>query len=267
MTASGGRSAAARAPPQRSRPCHLVARAAQLRLQRSQDLRLVVDDEDRAAPLTAGLDGPGGGKASMKRAPLPAARSARAGRRSPRRSRGRSRARVRCRAPAGPGLASNGSKIRLVSPRDARPASRTSSSASPPACARRRPTVADAQRVLDQVDQHAFDLGSVDPDRGILGELDAIPRGPRLDRSRDDLGERAAPPLGSSTPASSRERSSRFPTIRSSLIVSASTVSSWRRRSSRVEVNLRGRETLRRDADRGQRRAQVVAHRIAGSWS
>ena len=87
MTASGGRSAAVvSASSPRRRRLDLVARAAQGRLERAQDLRLVVDDEDRAS-RSRGYDAAvATGSDSTNAAPFRGDSAPQACRRSPARS-------------------------------------------------------------------------------------------------------------------------------------------------------------------------------------
>ena len=101
-------------PPRPSPRRDVVARAAQVRLQRAQDLRLVVDDEDPLRRSRSGASAGSSTRAARARTTRPARLATRPerGRRSPPRSRARSRGRGRRRAgPRCPATRWNGSKI------------------------------------------------------------------------------------------------------------------------------------------------------------
>ena len=214
------------------------------------------------------------GSASAKVAPPPSVARPRDGRRSPRRSRVRSRGRARSRRlPAAP--RSNGSKIALaLGLGDALGRGRRTrkTTSSPSAATRDLDRLAarrELERVLEQVDEHALDLGGVD----------ARPAAPRPAATtatrarRPELLERARPTsmstvhssgCGSAAPTSRRERSSRFATTRSSRRVSIADRLDQRRALLRVEpVPDREPSLAARIAVSGERRSWLTARRTA----
>ena len=172
ITASGGWSAAAASGLLGRRGGDdLVAGAAQGRLERPQDLRLVVDDEDRArsrrVPSPASLRA---GRASANDAPCPATRL------------GPDAAAVRLREAAGdretepgaPRALATDAVERLEDPLELllgqagavcrRRGRATSRRVAVTRTLHGRSGRRELERVLDQVDEHALDLDRVDPD-------------------------------------------------------------------------------------------------------
>ena len=229
MIASGGRiDALIERLARRRRGVDGVAGAAELELQRAQDLRLVVDDEDaRAAHASTSAGSATAGSARTNVAPPPGAASTQ--RRPPLRS-----TKPRAIASPSPEPRSPSSRARAderledalaLASRDSRAAV---GDANDDLVVRRRRTQLDSrvgrrelERVLEHVDERALDLRRVDLDGG---GVRAVGRRRRA-RSPSSItsSARATSPstvhssrVGVAAPASSRDSSSRFATSRSS---------------------------------------------------
>ena len=166
---------------------------------------------------------------------------------------------------------SKGSKIRSSSP-SLRPGPRstTRTTTSPFELFAReldRSVRRELQRVVDQVHEHELDLGAVDLDRVELGgERDRHALGAAL-RARTAPGRRGvsivqSSGFGSAAPSSSRERSSRLATRPvEPLRLHVDRREQARAVGSSLSSRVGALEPVGRGADRGQRRAQVVADR------
>ena len=123
----------------------------------------------------------------------------------------------------------------------------------------------ELERVLEQVDEDPLDLIRVGVhEQELRGkrDVDSLLGAQLAERLGEEGVHRAKlPPRRGPHPAWRRERSSRFPTSRSSRSASTRTVSRERVAIVLIEVEGRVREALDADTDGRQRRAQVVAHR------
>ena len=221
----------------------------------------------------AGAHAPGWrttGKLTVNDVPLSRSRSAgRSARRWPRRTRGRSPARAPSPAPASPRPRKNGSNTASGSRRGIprpRSVTRTVTRAGAGAAADpdRRSGGRELDRVLDQVREHALELGRVGAHQRQVGrqrELDRVVAA-ELGGGRGDHVVQVAPvaPAARPRPASIRDRSSRSSTSLASRALSVSITSISSARSASVTPPMRERRA--RGGDRGQRRAQVVRDRV-----
>ena len=171
MTASGGCSGrrGERRLGRDRRRLDVVAGAAQAGLQRAQDLRLVVDDEDPRVPLTLGSLPVRARSAARARTSRPAGPRLHpdAARRWPRRSRARSRGRARCRRSPAPRVERLEDALAGRAAATPGPAVAHAHEHFALACARaaeldRHRRRRELERVLEHVGEHALDLRGVD---------------------------------------------------------------------------------------------------------
>ena len=224
MTPSGGRPRRSRAPPLRSPPSRSRSPPRQRRLERTQDLRLVVDDEDSRALTT--------------RSTPEARRPAGSARTSRRRTFAALPLTVPPFAPANP-LAI--ARPRPCPRRDARSPARTARRLVRDRRGGSRPVVHDRdddvslslrrrrarpgrrererEGVLEQVHEHVLDLRAVDLDRGKSGASETFTRSPSSAELASAWPTRSSTVqssgFGVGAPTSRRERSRRFATSRS----------------------------------------------------
>ena len=259
------------------RRLHLVAGAAQVRLERAEDLRLVVDDEDALTAHAGTSTGSSTtGRASANDAPCPGARL----RPEPPAVRlARSRARSRARGPrlavalagdavegledplqlAPPGSPARWSTTRIDQPPSASRVTRTCTGSS---------GGENLSAFSTQVRRARAGPAAASTCTGgslARARLTSTRVGPA--ELRRAPGRRARPPsrargAGSAAPAWSRERSRRFSTSRSSRACSTRIVSSSSARSASVErelAALRGRRAPARSPSSGERRSWETA--------